>query len=111
MRPRACIPVATICLALLACSQQTEPTSIAGALADVDRVVVVSPSEVSLDVGGTQQFSAQLIQGGVQRKAAFTWSSSDPGVATVSSAGLVTAVGGGDATITATASRDRKSVV
>jgi len=105
MRPRACIPVATVCLTLLACSQQSQPTGIAGALADADRVVVVSPSEVTLDVGGTQQFSAQLIQGGVQRKAAFTWSSSDPGVATVSSAGLVTAVGGGDATITATASR------
>src|SRR5258706_319919 len=102
MRPRACIPVATVCLTLLACSHQPEPTGIAGALADADRVVVVSPSEVTLDVGGTQQFSAQLIQGGVQRKAAFTWSSSDPGAATVSSAGLVTAVGGGDTTTLAT---------
>jgi len=106
MRPRACIPVATICLALLACSQQSEPTGIVSALADIDRTVVVSPSEVTLDVGGTQQFSAQLIQGGQQKKAAFTWSSSAPSVATVSSTGLVTAVGGGDATITATASRN-----
>ena len=105
MRPRACIPVATICLTLLACSRQSEPTGIAAALGDIDRVVVVSPSEVTLVVGGTQQFSAQLIQGGVQKKAAFTWSSSAPSVATVSSTGLVTAVGGGEATITATASR------
>jgi len=109
MRPRVCIPIATICLTLLACSQQSEPTGpprIEGAVtAMVDKAVVVSPGEVTLQVGGTQQLSAQLIQNGQQKKAAFTWSSSAPSVATVSATGLVTAVGGGDATITATASR------
>lgn len=68
------------------------------------RGVVVSPSDATLAPGQTQQFSAQLIQDGKQKKAAFTWSTSDPSVATVSSAGLVTAVATGQATITATAS-------
>jgi YVTN family beta-propeller protein len=97
------IVVATVGLAFLACSQP-EPTSIAAGLASADKQVVVSPSAVTLDVGGTQQFSAQFFQAGKQKKAAFTWSSSNTNVATVSSAGLVTAVGGGEATITATTS-------
>lgn len=63
--------------------------------------VVISPSEATLDVGGTQQFSAQLFRNGSQARALFTWSSSNPKVATVSSAGLVMAVGAGEATITA----------
>jgi YVTN family beta-propeller protein len=64
--------------------------------------VVVTPSEATLDVGQTQQFSAQLFQDGKPKRAMFAWSSSDPTVATVSSTGLVTAVSGGEATITAT---------
>ena len=66
--------------------------------------VIVSPSQATLDPGQAQQFTAQLLQDGKQKKAAFTWSSSNPAVATVSSSGLVTAVAGGDAVITATAS-------
>jgi PKD repeat protein len=68
------------------------------------RQVVVSPSSATLAPGGTQQFSAQLLQNGVPKKATFTWSSSAPAVATVSGAGLVTAIGDGTAIITATAS-------
>jgi len=81
-----------------------EPTGVnASAAASSSRQVVVSPSQATLNPGQTQQFSAQLLQDGRQKKAAFTWTSSAPAVATVSSAGLVTAVSGGDATITATA--------
>src|SRR6266571_8088521 len=95
---------ASVSTLLLACNQR-EPTGIGALTADLDRTVVVSPSSATLVVGGTQQFSAQIAQNGTQKKAAFTWSSSDPSIATVSSAGLVTAVGGGRATITAAASR------
>ena len=63
--------------------------------------VVISPSDATLDLGGTQQFSAQLFRNGAQARALFTWSSSNPQVATVSPAGLVTAVAAGAATITA----------
>jgi WD40 repeat protein len=104
MSPRLSIPLATICLTLLACGH-TEPAGLGPILAVVDRAVVVSPSAATLDIGGTQQFSAQLIQNGTQKKAAFTWSSSDASVATVSAAGLVTAVAPGQVTITASASK------
>lgn len=106
MRPRICSAIATICLGLVACGR-SEPVGINALLAASDRSVVVSPSDVTLDIGGTQQFTAQLIQGGGQKKAAFTWSSSDTSVARVSSNGFVTGVASGEATITATASRNQ----
>jgi len=83
-----------------------EPVGLDAELAPASpsKQVIVSPSQATLDPGQTQQFSAQLLQDGKQKKAAFTWSSSNTAVATVSSTGLVTATGGGDATITATAS-------
>jgi YVTN family beta-propeller protein len=91
---------------LLSCSSGPDVAGIDALVtpATPSRGVIVSPSDVTLAPGQSQQFSAQLIQDGKQKKAAFTWSSSDPSVATVSSAGLVTAVAFGDATITATAS-------
>jgi hypothetical protein len=67
--------------------------------------VVVSPLSYTLENGGTRAFSA----GGVDEDGhslpgrAVTWTSSDEGVATVDSLGLVTARGIGAATITATA--------
>ena len=82
-----------------------EPVGIEAIVAPAaPKQVIVSPSAATLSVGQTQQFSAQLLQDGKQKKAAFSWSSSNTAVATVSSAGLVTATGSGDATITATAS-------
>lgn len=72
------------------------------------RTVVVSPSKATLTAGETQQFSAQLFENGVQKPAAFVWTSSNKSVATVSPAGTVTAVAGGEATITASASRTAK---
>jgi YVTN family beta-propeller protein len=74
------------------------------ATASASKQVIVSPTQATLDPGQTQQFSAQLLQDGKLKKGAFTWSSSAPAVATVSSAGLVTAVAGGEAIITARAS-------
>jgi uncharacterized protein YjdB len=56
-------------------------------------------------VGATQQLSAAVIdqQGQAMPGATVTWASSDQTVATVSAAGVVTAVGNGSAIITATA--------
>ena len=104
MSPRVGSVVAAAVLVFTACGKQ-EPAGVPAALVAASQAtVVVSPSGATLDVGGTQQFSAQLTKNGVQKKAAFTWSSSDPSVATVSSTGLATAVAPGQATITATAS-------
>jgi YVTN family beta-propeller protein len=93
--------------ALLSCSSP-EPIGIQAletAAGNNGKQVVVSPSAATLAPGETQQFSAQLLEDGKQKKAAFVWSSSDITVATVSSAGLVTAVAPGEATITARASQ------
>jgi len=106
MRPVASILALSVGTAFLSC---TSPDAVGVdalvvSASSGSRQVVVSPSEATLAPGQTQQFSAQVLQDGKQRKAAFVWTSSAPAVATVSSAGLVTAVAAGDATITATAS-------
>lgn len=65
--------------------------------------VTVSPPSVSLGVGGTQQLTAVLADasGNTLTGRVVTWSSSSPSTATVSSAGLLTAVAVGTATVTA----------
>ena len=57
--------------------------------------VTVSPSAATLVAGETQAFTAS---GGA---APYAWSTSDPAVATVSAAGVLTAVGGGAVVVTA----------
>jgi thermitase len=66
--------------------------------------IVVSPASVTLDIGDAQQFSATGYDqyGGVMTVTA-TWSSSTPGVATIDpSTGMLTAIGAGTCTVTAT---------
>ena len=104
MKRLVCMAALGISAAFISCAGP-EPVGLDAAVAaSPSKQVVVSPSEATLGVGQTQQFSAQFFQDGKQKKAAFTWSSSAPAVATVSSSGLVTAVGGGQAIITARAS-------
>lgn len=65
--------------------------------------VTVSPASSSLGVGGTAQFSAAITDasGAVLTGRVVTWSSSNTGIATVSTTGLVTGVAAGSVTITA----------
>lgn len=68
--------------------------------------VVVSPAAANLLVGGQgAQFTATLTasDGRVLTDRTVTWTSANPAVASVSNAGLVTAVGAGTSAITATA--------
>ncbi|MBI3792337.1 MAG: Ig-like domain-containing protein [Gemmatimonadetes bacterium] len=67
--------------------------------------VSVSPPTATLAVGATQQLTAVTrdANGNVLNGRAVTWSSSATAVATVSASGLVSAIGSGSATITATA--------
>jgi len=81
-----------------------------GANLTVDQVVVavvVAPASTTLDaLGATQQLTAtgSDANGYQVADATFAWVSSDPAVASVDAAtGLVTAIGAGDAVITATA--------
>jgi parallel beta-helix repeat protein len=66
--------------------------------------VRVSPSSLELEVGATATLSATALDasGGSLTGRGVTWSSSNPGVATVSSGGVVTAVAAGSATMAAT---------
>ena len=69
----------------------------------VDRVTV-SPSSVSIEEGGTQQFSATAYDSDntmISGKT-FAWTSSSTSVATINASGLATGVDAGSTTITAT---------
>ena len=64
--------------------------------------IAVAPLDVTLQVGGTQQYVATVSdQHGNPMSADVVWSSSDESIATVDQSGLVTAVSAGTATITA----------
>jgi acid phosphatase type 7 len=66
--------------------------------------VVVSPASASTAIGGTVRLTAQALDKRNEPVAdvTFSWSSSAPGVATVSSSGLVSGTSAGTATISAT---------
>lgn len=66
--------------------------------------VTVSPSLVSLGIGTTLQLTATLLDAsGMTVSRRVSWTTSNTAIATVSATGLVTTIGGGTATITATA--------
>lgn len=63
----------------------------------------VSASTVTLQPGDSEQLTVRKVANGqVVPETSVSWSSSDPAVATVSDAGLVTAVAAGEATISVT---------
>jgi len=66
--------------------------------------VTIAPTSATVTVGGTQQLTATTrdASGNVLTGRTVTWTSSNTGVATVSTTGLVTAVAAGSATISAT---------
>jgi len=67
--------------------------------------VTVAPASATLNVGAAQTLTASAFGAASQPipGATFSWSSSAPGVATVSAGGVVTGVAAGDAVISATA--------
>ncbi len=64
--------------------------------------ISVAPAAATIGIGQQQQLTATVSPVGAENTAV-TWSTSNPSVAWVNSSGLVTAVGGGTATIIATA--------
>jgi hypothetical protein len=68
--------------------------------------ITVTPANASMSVGSTQQFTATGVytDHSQQTMTTVTWSSSATNVATISSTGMVTAVGAGSTTISASAS-------
>jgi DNA/RNA endonuclease G (NUC1) len=65
--------------------------------------VVVAPPSATISVGGTQQFTATAFDASNNPIAGtlFTWSSSDPSIATIDASGLATGVTANTATISA----------
>ena len=102
-RPRFIIAALAGCSFTLACGDggmapALEPPS--------PTTVAVSPTTTELTaLGATAQLTAEVRDqnGQAMPGAPVTWSSSDPAVATVGAAGLVTAVANGSVTVTATA--------
>jgi len=70
--------------------------------------VVVSPSMITLDVGGSRQFTATVYdpEGNETPDAVVTWTISDEAVGTIDADGLFSALAEGTATITATAENE-----
>ncbi|MDE2781326.1 MAG: Ig-like domain-containing protein [Gemmatimonadota bacterium] len=103
-----CPAVLWICsgaVLLLACSGD-EPIAPPVPAVPVATTVTVTPSLASLSsLGETVQLAASVLDqnGNAMTGITVTWSSTAAGVATVSSTGLVTSTGDGEATITATA--------
>ena len=81
--------------------------AVIGAWASVVTGISVSPATANISGSATQQLTAVTTPSG----GAVTWSSSDDNVATVSSTGLVTGIGNGSATITASSGDKTASCV
>jgi len=96
------LPILTLILLLAACGDWSAPV---GQPAPVAATVTVSPSSSSIQAGGSVQLSATAKDAGgaTMSGITLTWTSSNPGVATVSSAGVVKGLAGGSAMVTATA--------
>ncbi len=93
--------------AIIRASSAADPRARADLLLTVRpaRTVSVTPDTVSLVAGAQQQLAATVvIEAGLSTNV--VWSSSDTSVATVSDAGMVSAIASGSATITATATAD-----
>jgi uncharacterized protein YjdB len=81
----------------------SEMATDAGAILATGLVVASTTGATSITaIGGTLQLTATVVPSGAINPGV-TWTSGSPGVATVDSTGLVTAVGSGTTTITATA--------
>ncbi len=97
-------------LALAACGGGTEvtPPDTPGPVASVNVAAVTS----TMVAGATQQLTAKLYDkdGKLVTTSSVTWSSTPAAVATISASGLLTAVGPGTATVTASSGSLSKSI-
>ncbi len=94
----------TVALTVWACGDSGSTTEPTPTQQKPVASVTVAPLTGTVEVSGTQKFTATLFDasGGILTGRTVTWSSSSQSVGTVSQSGLVTAAGVGEATITAT---------
>jgi alpha-tubulin suppressor-like RCC1 family protein/uncharacterized protein YjdB len=99
--------VALVMLDLTSCGDNGNET---GPQAEV-AAVTVTPGELTLAIGESQQLTATVQdQAGNSLVRSIIWATSEPATAVVSEAGVVTGVGPGSATITATSEEEGGSV-
>ncbi len=99
--------------ALIIVAAASHADTVAVTATQVPKTVVVSPSSVSLEVGGTRQLSAVVkdANGYAVSAAAVTWASMNPSVASVSPGGLATAKAAGIAQIEASSGGLKASAI
>lgn len=103
MRAKHLLVAATAALAVLGCDSRTNPMITAiGGQAGGSASLTVSPTTVTL----TEGESARLTVSANRALGPYTWSTNAPGVATVTSDGLVSAMAPGTALITVTSGVD-----
>lgn len=103
LNPRS-FPITTVCLLISSGCGSTE--TLTEASEPLAAGISLTPSDPSLSwLGETVAISAQVLDqhGNVMSGVGLTWTTSEPDVAIVSASGVVTAVGNGAATITASA--------
>ena len=101
--PFAAVFLVAASLALVTCGKDSTTKSSPSEPVPVYTRITITPSSVSLNsIGQTMPLTARVFDQNntVLGSATVSWSSSDVGVATVSSQGLVTAVANGTATVT-----------
>jgi alpha-tubulin suppressor-like RCC1 family protein len=98
----SCTALLLLVAAASSCSESSGPAGPPAGPAVMQ--VEVTPATLTLDAGAEQQLTATLRDAGgaVVTGPAVQWSSDNTAVATVGSSGLVTSIGAGSATITAT---------
>ncbi len=100
------LAIALLLFGLQACDEDTTDAGAeaGGTVRDVASVVVSPDTQSIFSIGATVQLSASALDefGHEIRNTSFSWASSNPGIATVSSDGEVTGVSVGSATISAT---------
>ena len=104
MSVRVLVSIGTVLLLAVGCGKKDSPTKPVQPPAPTVSSISVSPSSATLEVGGTQQFSASTrsSDGGTVSGVTISWSSSNVSVVTINASGLATAVAAGTATIRAT---------
>ena len=99
LRTRSCLATLSATLGLIAACDSTSPT----ATVQVTGVSVSGPAN-TVEVGSTLPLQASVLPTGAPQ--GVSWSTNDPQIATVNNTGLVTGVGPGPVTVTATSPAD-----
>jgi uncharacterized protein YjdB len=108
MKALTCISIALCVAAVVACDTNVTGTAVvAGQTPGANTPLTITPNQVTLALGATQQFATNAPAG---TELQLQWRSSQPGVALVNTTGVVTARAAGVTTITVRFTSDTTNV-